>query len=75
LENILDQEELDDADRLFVHERLAELRATDGSDRKNEERLWVVVAQRGKALVRNPVAQKIISELVETYLKARMGLS
>lgn len=75
LENILDQEEIDEADRLFLHERLAELRASDGSDQKNEERLWGLVAQRGKALVRNPVAQNIIAGLVQSYLKAKLGLS
>jgi hypothetical protein len=69
LENILDQGEIEDADRLFLHARLADLRAQDGSNAK-EERLWGSVAQRGKALVSNPAAQNIISGLVSAYLKA-----
>lgn len=74
LENLLDQEEIEDADRLFLHERLAELRAVDGSDQANEERLWKLVAQRGKALVSNPVAQAIINGLVLPLIRHKVGL-
>jgi hypothetical protein len=71
LENILDEQpEIDEADKIFLHERLAELRAMDGSDAKAEERLWKIISQRSHAFVQNPAVRRIAENLVTQAVRA-----
>jgi hypothetical protein len=51
LQNILDQEEIDDVDRLWIDEQMDRLRADDGSiTEKQEKDIWVGVRKRAPGL-------------------------
>lgn len=74
LENLLDQENLDEADRLFVHDRLRELREGEGLDEKRERQLWSQIRDRaGKFLKAEPV-QKIVETLVSAVVRHQLGI-
>jgi hypothetical protein len=70
LENILDEEEIDEADRLFLHDRLRELREMDAADSKAEERVWRAIGQRGRAFVQRPAVRAIVENIVTEGVKA-----
>jgi hypothetical protein len=74
LENILDEEDIDEADRLFLSDRLRELREMDGADVRDEERVWKALAQRGHKFLSNPTVQKIAATLLTEGMKASLKL-
>jgi hypothetical protein len=61
LENILDEEDVDEADRVFLHDRLRE---QDDLDEKRERLLWSQIEQRGGAFLTSGPVSKIIQELI-----------
>ncbi|MBB5791793.1 DUF2321 domain-containing protein [Jiangella mangrovi] len=73
LENLLDEEQIDDADRLVIHDHLRRLMA-EGLDEKGEKAEWKgIVARAGSALKSGPV-QRVFEGLVNAYLRKELGL-
>jgi hypothetical protein len=74
LENILDEEDIDVADSVFVHDRLRELREAKDLDDKRERQLWTQIRDRsGKFLISQPV-QKITETVVSAAIRSQLGI-
>lgn len=63
LENILDQQEMAEHDRLFIAERLRELHSMDGSDRKAQANLWKRIRSYGPAFATHAAVRRIAEGL------------
>jgi hypothetical protein len=74
LENILDEEDIDEADRVFVHDRLRELREGQHLDEKRERQVWAQIRDRsGKFLTSDPV-KKITETVVSAAIRSQLGI-
>jgi hypothetical protein len=74
LENILDEEEIDEADRLFLHERLRELREQDDLDERRERQLWSQIKQRGGAFLTSAPVLKIAQDLITAKVRHDLNI-
>lgn len=74
LENILDEEDIDEADRIFLHDRLRELREQSGLDEKSERQLWRQIKQRGAAFLTSPTVSKIAQDLITAQIRHDLGI-
>lgn len=59
LENILDQAEINEGERLFISERLRELHDMDGSDLKKQAKIWQAMGKISSIFVTNPAVMRI----------------
>jgi hypothetical protein len=74
LENILDEEDIDESDRVFVHDRLRELREAQGLDEKRERQLWTQIRDRsGRFLTSQPV-QRIMETVASAAIRSQLGI-
>ncbi|WP_075314090.1 MULTISPECIES: DUF2321 domain-containing protein [unclassified Pseudonocardia] len=74
LENILDQEGIDEADRLWISEQLERLRAADGSlPEKQEKEIWGGIKRRAPGLFKGTGAS-LVAALVTAGVKSTLGL-
>lgn len=74
LENILDQQDVDDADRLAVSEHLRKLRELDPDDDLEQERKrWAAVKRRAPQLLAGP-GKMILEKLVDQATKKMLGI-
>lgn len=71
LQNLLDEEDLDEATRLAVAEELEAL-ATTPQDQEEEARRWKRIQQMAPGLMQS--GQKIIETVVTAAIKAQLGL-
>lgn len=71
LENILDEQDLDPADRLFIHEQLDVLRQPDVSEEEQRER-WARIKKIAPGFVE--AGGRIIESVVSATIKAQLGL-
>jgi hypothetical protein len=73
LENLLDAEDIDEADRVVIGDHLQRLRVA-GMSEKEERALWVgVKARAGKALSSGPV-QRVVEGLVSAAIRNQLGI-
>lgn len=74
LQNILDQQDIDDADRLWINEQFDRLRAEDGelSERQQKE-IWSGIKRRAPELFKG-AARAILSSLISMGVKSTLGL-
>lgn len=73
LENILDQEDIDEADRVFIQDRLTDLRV-DGIDEARERQLWAQIRQRSGAFLTSAPVQRIIEALITAKMRKDLGI-
>jgi hypothetical protein len=74
LQNILDQEEIDDVDRLWIDEWMDRLRADDGSmTEKQEKDIWSGVKRRAPGLF-DATGKAVLSGVVSAGVRAALGL-
>jgi hypothetical protein len=73
LENILDEEEIDDADRVVIERHLRELRETDLIEEKREKQLWGDISKRAGGALRGP-AIRVVEGLVSAKIRADLGI-
>lgn len=71
LENILDEQQLNPADRLSVHEQLEGLRSEDLSEAEQEER-WSRLKKLAPGMVE--AGGRIIESLVSTAIRTQLGI-
>jgi|GEM_PF-5991175 hypothetical protein len=70
----LDQEDIDEADRVFIHDRLRELREAEDLDGKRERQVWAQIRDRsGRFLTSQPV-QKITETVVSAAIRTQLGI-
>ena len=70
----LDQEDIDEADRVFIHDRLRELREAEDLDGKWERQVWAQIRDRsGRFLTSQPV-QKITETVVSAAIRTQLGI-
>lgn len=74
LENLLDQEDLDEADRLFVHERLRELREAEDLDDRRERQLWSQIRDRAGGFLTSEPVKKITETLVTAAVRNQLKI-
>lgn len=73
LENLLDQQEIDEADRVVIRDHLQRLRGATLSE-KEERAVWTEIASRaGKALTSSPI-QRLMEDLISAAIRAQLGL-
>lgn len=73
LENKLDLEDLDEADRVAIHDALERLRS-DSLDEEGEERAWQVVVSKGGDAMRSGPVKRVMEGLVAALLRAKLGI-
>jgi hypothetical protein len=73
LENLLDEEEIDDATRLLVMEDLERLRTSGELDQRHQLETWQRIKTRAPGLLAG-AAGKISRTLLDAYLKDKLGL-
>jgi hypothetical protein len=73
LENLLDEEDIDDATRLLVMEDLERLRTSGELDERQQLEAWQRIKARAPGLLAG-AAGKITTTLLTAYLKDKLGL-
>jgi hypothetical protein len=74
LQNILDQEEIDDVDRLWIDEQMDRLRAGAGSiSEKQEKEIWQGVKQRAPGVF-GAAGKAVLNGVVSAGIRAALGL-
>jgi hypothetical protein len=71
LENILDEQELDQASRLQVLEALEQLKETNLPE-KDQKRLWTIIQKAAPGLINS--GSVIVKTIVEAEIRQRLGL-
>jgi hypothetical protein len=74
LENILDEEDIDEADRVFIHDRLRELRVAESLDEKRERQLWTQIRDRSGKFLTSPPVQRITETLITAAIRSQLGI-
>lgn len=73
LENLLDEQDIDEADKVVIQDALAQLQTASLSER-DERQAWTTVARRaGKALGTGPI-QRVLEGLVSAAIRQQLGL-
>jgi hypothetical protein len=73
LENLLDEEDIDEADRVVIQDQLQRVRNAGLSER-DEKQAWDTIKRRaGKAITSGPV-QRVVEGLVSAALRQQLGL-
>jgi hypothetical protein len=74
LENLLDEEEIDDADRVVISDNLRRLREEQTLSEREEKALWTrVKGASGNALKSEHVA-RVVEGLVSAAIRAQLGI-
>lgn len=73
LENLLDEEDVDEADRVVIQDQLARLRSADLSE-KEERQAWETIKKRGGAALTSGPVKRVIEGLVSAAIRAQIGL-
>lgn len=74
MENLLDEEDIDEADRLLVQEHLRRLQALDpDEDVEIEQKLWQAVKKRAPGLL-NGAGQKIAVTIIDRTIRQQLGM-
>jgi hypothetical protein len=74
LQNLVDQEDIDDVDRLWIDEQMDRLRADDGSmTEKQEKDLWAGVKRRAPSLFET-AGKALLGGLISAGVRAALGL-
>jgi hypothetical protein len=73
LENILDEEDIDEANRVFIHDRLRELREAEDLDVKREQQLWAQIKDRSGRFLNSPSVQSIIGTVVAAGIRQQLN--
>lgn len=74
LENLLDEEDIDEADRLVVQEHLRKLQTLDpDEDVEAERKLWQSVKKRAPGLISGP-GQKIAVTIIDRAIRQQIGM-
>jgi hypothetical protein len=74
LQNILDQEGIDEVDRLWIDEQMDRLRADDGSiTEKQEKDIWVGVKKRAPGLF-GTAGKAVLSGVISAGVRAALGM-
>lgn len=73
LENLLDEEEIDDADRVVVQDHLARLRSETLSE-KEERQAWAAIKERGGEALKSGAVQRVLEGLVSAAIRSQVGL-
>ncbi|MFG2102987.1 DUF2321 domain-containing protein [Micromonospora echinaurantiaca] len=74
LENILDEEDMDEADRVFIHDRLRELREAGDLDEKRERQLWTQIRDRSGKFIKSEPVQKIAETLITAAVRNQLSI-
>ena len=73
LENLLDEEDIDEADRVVIQAQLRRLRNSELSERE-EKQVWETIKRRaGQAVTSGPVL-RVLEGLVSASLRQQLGL-
>jgi hypothetical protein len=74
LQNLLDQEDVDDVDRLWIDEQMDRLRADDGSmPEKQEKDIWTGIKRRAPGLF-GTTGKAVLGGVVSAGVKVALGL-
>jgi hypothetical protein len=75
LQNLLDDDEdLDEATKLWVREQLDLVLAADPTDEKEQRRLWQQLTDHAGDFLRHPRTQRIVDTIVTEAVKRTVGL-
>ena len=75
LQNILDDDEdLDEATKLWVREMLDRVRDADPTDEKEQRRLWQELIDHAGDFFRHPTTRRIVDTVVTEGVKRAIGL-
>jgi hypothetical protein len=73
LQNILDQQDVDDADRMWIDEQMDRLRADQGSlSEKQEKDIWLGVKRRAPGLF-DAAGNALVAGVISTAIRGAIG--
>jgi hypothetical protein len=73
LENILDEEDIEESDRLLVMQSLERLRTNPELDEKDQAKTWGSIKSRAPGLLAG-AAGRMAESIMTAYVKAQMGI-
>ena len=73
LENLLDQEDIEEADRVVIQDQLKRLTNAELSDR-DERQAWSVIGRRAGAALKNPSVVRLLEGLITAGLRNQLGI-
>lgn len=73
LENLLDEEAVDEADRVVIQDALERLRTKELSE-KEERQAWETIKQRGGAAITSAPVKRVLEGLLSAAVRASLGL-
>lgn len=74
LENLLDEEDIDDADRAVIQDALHRLADSIALSDKDEKQAWSTIKQRAGAALISPPVLRVVEGLVSAGLRQQLGL-
>lgn len=74
LENLLDEEVVDEADRVAVLEQLQRLREDEHLSEKDERQAWETIKRRAGGALKSPSAQRLIEGIVSAAIRHQLGI-
>jgi hypothetical protein len=73
LENLLDEQQVDEADRVVIQDQLARLRSASLTE-KEERQVWETIKNRGGSALTSGPVQRVLEGLVSAAIRAQLGL-
>jgi hypothetical protein len=73
LENLLDEEDIEEADRVVIQDQLRRLTNAELSDR-DERQAWSVIGRRAGAALKNPSVVRVLEGLITAGLRNQLGI-
>jgi hypothetical protein len=73
LENLLDEEDIEEADRVVIQDQLRRLTNAELSD-KDERQAWSVIGRRAGVALKNPSVVRVLEGLITAGLRNQLGI-
>ena len=73
LENLLDEEDIEEADRVVIQDQLKRLANAELSD-KDERQAWSVIGRRAGAALKSPSVVRVLEGLITAGLRNQLGI-
>lgn len=73
LENLLDEEEIDEADRVVIQDQLIRLRDASISE-KEEKQAWATIKRRAGGAMKSQPVQRVVEGLVSAAIRSQLGI-
>ena len=74
LENLLDEEDIDDADRVVIQDALRRLEDSANLSDREERQVWTAIKRHAGGAITSPPVIRVIEGLASASLRQQLGL-